>query len=54
MTTINLKDFYYWYIQDRFIEVADEVAGGSHRQQTPGGRLCGAGPVQQGILFPGL
>ena len=26
MTTINLKDFYYWYIQDQFIEVADEVA----------------------------
>lgn len=21
MTTINLKDFYYWYIQDQFIEV---------------------------------
>ena len=26
MTTINLKDFYYWYMQDQFIEVADEVA----------------------------
>ena len=26
MTTINLKDFYYWYIQDQFIEVAYEVA----------------------------
>ena len=26
MTNINLKDFYYWYIQDQFIEVADEVA----------------------------
>ena len=26
MTTINLKDFYYWYIQDQYIEVADEVA----------------------------
>ena len=22
MTTINLKDFYYWYIQDQFIEVS--------------------------------
>ena len=25
MTTINLKDFYYWYTQDQFIEVSDEV-----------------------------
>ena len=28
MTTINLKDFYYWYTQDQFIEVSDEVAEG--------------------------
>lgn len=27
MTTINLKDFYYWYTQDQLIEVSDEVAG---------------------------
>ena len=26
MTTINLKDFYSWYIQDQFIEVSEEVA----------------------------
>ena len=26
MATINLKDFYYWYTQDQFIEVSDEVA----------------------------
>ena len=26
MTTINLKDFYYWYMQDQFIEVSEEVA----------------------------
>ena len=26
MTTINLKDFYYWYTQDQFIDVSDEVA----------------------------
>ena len=26
MTTINLKDFYYWYTQDQFIKVSDEVA----------------------------
>ena len=26
MTTINLKDFYYWYTQDQFIEVSEEVA----------------------------
>ena len=26
MTTINLKDFYSWYIHDEYIEVSDEVA----------------------------
>ena len=26
MTTINLRDFYPWYIQDQFINVSDEVA----------------------------
>lgn len=26
MTTINLKDFYYWYTQDQFVEVSEEVA----------------------------
>lgn len=26
MTTINLKEFYYWYIADELIEVSDEVA----------------------------
>ena len=26
MATINLKDFYYWYTQDQFIEVSEEVA----------------------------
>ena len=26
MAIINLKDFYYWYTQDQFIEVSDEVA----------------------------
>ena len=26
MTTINLKDFYYWYTQDQFIEVTEDVA----------------------------
>ena len=26
MKTINLRDFYYWYTQDEFIEVTDEVA----------------------------
>ena len=25
-TKINLKDFYYWYAQDEFVEVSDEVA----------------------------
>ena len=26
MTTINLRDFYPWYIEDQFIEVPEEVA----------------------------
>ena len=26
MTTINLKDFYYWYSVDELVEVPDEVA----------------------------
>ena len=26
MTTINLKDFYYWYLTDELVEVSDEVA----------------------------
>ena len=26
MTTINLKDFYYWYIVDELVKVPDEVA----------------------------
>ena len=25
-TTINLRDYYYWYTQDEFVEVSDEVA----------------------------
>ena len=30
MKTINLKDFYYWYTQDEFLEVSDEVAAELH------------------------
>lgn len=26
MTTINLKEFFYWYIADELIEVTEEVA----------------------------
>ena len=26
MTTINLKDFYYWYLTEELVEVPDEVA----------------------------
>lgn len=26
MTTINLREFFYWYRRDEFIEVSDEVA----------------------------
>ena len=53
MTTINLKDFYYWYLTDELLEVPDEVAEelmASKRR----GRSCGTGALQQGLLFPGL
>ena len=26
MTSINLRDFYYWYTQDEYMEVSDDVA----------------------------
>lgn len=26
MVEINLKDYYYWYITDEFVEISDEVA----------------------------
>lgn len=26
MTTINLREFFYWYIADEFVEVTEEVA----------------------------
>lgn len=26
MVEINLKDYYYWYIMDEFVEISDEVA----------------------------
>ena len=26
MTIINLRDFYYWYTQDEYMEVTDDVA----------------------------
>ena len=26
MTTINLRDFFYWYVTNEYIEVSDEVA----------------------------
>ena len=47
MTTINLKDFYYWYIVDELVKVPDEVA---EELIAP----CGTGALQQGLLFPGL
>ena len=53
MTTINLKDFYYWYLTDVLVEVPDEVAEeliASKRREAP----CGTGALQQGLLFPGL
>ncbi|MPM18265.1 hypothetical protein SDC9_64671 [bioreactor metagenome] len=30
MTTINLRDYYPWYIEDQLIEVSDEVAEALH------------------------
>lgn len=30
MVTINLRDFYPWYIEDQLIEVSDEVAAALH------------------------
>ena len=54
MTTINLKDFYYWYLTDELVEVPDEVAeelmASKRREAAP----CGTGALQQGLLFPGL
>lgn len=35
MTTINLRDFYYWYTHDEFIEVPDKVA-----EELFAGRRC--------------
>lgn len=26
MTTINLRDFFYWYVVDEYIEVSEDVA----------------------------
>ena len=33
MTTINLKDFYYWYTQDQFIEVTEGSGRGAPGQR---------------------
>ena len=52
MTTINLKDFYYWYLTDELVEVPDEVA--EELTASKRGRPCGTGALQQGLLFPGL
>ena len=35
MKIINLRDYYYWYTQDEFIEVSDEVAAELNK-----GRSC--------------
>ena len=54
MTTINLKDFYYWYIADELVEVPDEVAEELMASETAGGCPRGACALQQGLLLPGL
>ncbi len=54
MTTINLKDFYYWYLTDELVEVPDEVAEELMAKQAARGGPCGTGALQQGLLFPGL
>ena len=48
MTTINLKDFYYWYIQDQFIEVSEEVAEALRAS------VRSAAHPAQGAVFLGL
>ena len=36
MTIINLRDFYYWYTQDEYMEVSDDVAEALERKE----RFC--------------
>ena len=47
MTTINLKDFYYWYTQDQLIEVSDEVAEVFKADGLPAAAL----PAQGAVFF---
>ena len=46
MTTINLKDFYYWYTQDQFKHQRRRWAGPTHGHDPPLDRLaaCPSGP----------
>ncbi|MFR8873625.1 MAG: hypothetical protein ACLVHV_09265 [Oscillospiraceae bacterium] len=53
MTTINLREFFYWYKVDEFIKVTDEVA-----QELRAGKVEDAHPLaavkaQQGQLLTG-
>lgn len=53
MTTINLKDYYPWYLTNEYIEVTDEVAEAlmaSKRAEAP----MRSGCATTGLLFPGL
>ena len=43
MTTINLKDFYYWYLTDELVEVPDEVAEELMASKRREGSPCGNG-----------
>ena len=54
MTTINLKDYYPWYLTNEYIEVSDEVAAELRAGQAGRGRSRRACPLQQVVLFPRL
>ena len=54
MTTINLKDFYYWYIQDQFIEVADEVAEALTASRRQEAAYVERARYNKAYYFPGL
>ena len=51
MTSINLRDFYYWYTQDEYIEVSDDVAE-ALRPASAMRRPMRSGPVTTRLSTP--
>lgn len=63
MEIINLKDYYWWYTQDEFIEVSDEVAAElnankryekAHKRRTRRNKICSLDEIQsqaQSIIY---